>query len=59
MNRNTGKTYRHYSVREQRAYSAGRGYAACKAGKFIKCKTSGERRSFINGFKSARNYRRV
>ena len=47
---NRGK--RQFSEREKRAYSAGRGYAAAKKGKRIKCNTEKERQSFRNGVKS-------
>ena len=44
---NRGK--RQFSEREKRAYSAGRGYAAAKKGKRIKCNTEKEKQSFRNG----------
>lgn len=47
---NRGK--RQFSEREKRAYSAGRGYAAAKKGKRIKCNTEKEKQSFRNGVKS-------
>lgn len=48
--KNRGK--RTYGEREKRAYSAGRGYAAAKAGKRIRCNTEKEKQSFRNGVKS-------
>ena len=48
---NRGK--RQYSDREKRAYSAGRGYGAAKAGKRVRCRTKAEKNSFRNGFNSA------
>ena len=47
---NRGK--RQFTEREKRAYSAGRGYAAAKKGKRIKCNTEKEKQSFCNGVKS-------
>lgn len=47
---NRGK--RQFSEREKRAYSAGRGYAAAKKGRRIKCKTEREKQSFRNGVNS-------
>lgn len=47
---NRGK--KQYSEREKRAYSAGRGYAAAKKGKRVKCQTEREKASFRNGVKS-------
>lgn len=49
---NRGK--RQYSLREKRAYSAGRGYAAAKKGRRVKCRTKKEVRSFRNGVNSVR-----
>lgn len=43
-----------YSEREKQAYHAGRGYAAGKSGKRVKCKTEREKQSFRNGVKSVR-----
>lgn len=45
---------RQYSNREKRAFSAGRGYAAAKKGKRVKCLTEAEKRSFRNGVRSVR-----
>ncbi len=47
---NRGK--KQFSEREKRAYSAGRGYAAAKKGRRIKCKTEREKQSFRNGVNS-------
>lgn len=58
MSQRTYNKYRRFSIREQRAYSAGRGYGACRSGRYIKCKTHGEKRSFIKGLHSARRSRR-
>lgn len=49
---NYGK--RQFTEREKRAYSAGCGYAAAKAGKRVDCKTEKEKESFRNGVKSVR-----
>ena len=49
---NRGK--RQFSEREKRAYSAGRGYGAAKAGRKIKCETKKEMQSFRNGVNSVR-----
>lgn len=49
---NKGK--KQYSEREKRAYSAGRGYGAAKAGRRVKCRNEKEKRSFRNGLKSVR-----
>ncbi len=46
---------RKYTEREKRAFSAGKGYAAAKAGKRVACKTEKEKQSFRNGVKSVRN----
>lgn len=43
-----------YSEREKRAYSAGIGYGAGKAGKLVKCETAAEKKSFLNGLKKAK-----
>ena len=43
-----------YSEREKQAFHAGRGYAAGKANKRVKCKTEKEKQSFRNGVKSVR-----
>ena len=48
---NRGK--RQFSEREKRAYSAGRGYGAAKAGRRIACKTAKEKQSFRNGLRTA------
>jgi len=53
MYKNRGK--RQFSEREKRAFSAGKGYAAAKAGKRVVCKTEKEKQSFRNGVKSVRN----
>lgn len=50
---NYGK--RQFTEREKRAYSAGKGYAAAKAGKRVACKTEKEKQSFRNGVKAVRN----
>lgn len=52
MARYPNKGKRSYSVREKRAYSAGRGYGAAKCGTRIKCVTSKEKTSFRNGVNS-------
>lgn len=49
---NRGK--RQFTEREKRAYSAGRGYAAAKAGRRVKCETEKEKRSFRNGVNAVR-----
>lgn len=49
---NRGK--KQYSEDEKRAWSAGRGFAAAKAGKRCSFKTQKERESFKNGVKSVR-----
>lgn len=49
---NRGK--RQFTEREKRAYSAGKGYAAAKAGKRVECKTEKEKQSFRNGVMSVR-----
>lgn len=46
---------RTFTEREKRAFSAGKGYAAAKAGKRVACKTEKEKQSFRNGVKSVRN----
>lgn len=51
--KNQGK--RQYTEREKRAFSAGKGYAAAKAGKRVACKTEKEKESFRNGVKSVRS----
>lgn len=43
-----------YSEREKQAYHAGRGYAAGKSGKRVKCNTEAEKQSFRNGVNSVR-----
>ena len=53
MANNKGR--KRYSEREKQAYHAGRGYAAGKANKRVKCKTEKEKASFRNGVKSVRN----
>lgn len=50
--KNHGK--RTYTEREKRAFSAGRGYAAAKAGKRVACKTEAEKQSFRNGVNAVR-----
>lgn len=50
--KNHGK--RTYSEREKRAFSAGKGYAAAKAGKRVKCETEAEKQSFRNGVNAVR-----
>lgn len=45
---------RTFTEREKRAFSAGKGYAAAKAGKRVACKTEAEKQSFRNGVKSVR-----
>ena len=49
---NRGK--RQFTEREKRAFSAGCGFAAAKAGKRVACKTEKEKESFRNGVKSVR-----
>lgn len=51
--KNRGK--RTYTEREKRAFSAGKGYAAAKAGKRVACKTEKKKQSFRNGVKAVRN----
>lgn len=51
--KNHGK--RRFTEREKRAFSAGKGYAAAKAGKRVACKTEKEKASFRNGVKAVRN----
>lgn len=43
-----------YTEREKRAYSAGCGYAAGKAGERVACKTEDEKTSFRNGVNATR-----
>lgn len=50
--KNLGK--RTFSEREKRAFSAGKGYAAAKAGKRVKCETEAEKQSFRNGVNAVR-----
>ena len=50
--RNKGK--RSYTVKEKRAYDAGRAYAKAKAGKRMGLKTKKEQESFKNGYKSGK-----
>lgn len=50
---NRGK--KQFTEREKRAFSAGKGYAAAKAGKRVACKTEKEKQSFRNGVKSVRD----
>ena len=47
-----------FTEREKRAFSAGKGYAAAKAGKRVACKTEREKQSFRNGVKSVRENHR-
>lgn len=49
---NRGK--RQFTEREKRAFSAGKGYAAAKAGKRVACKTEKEKESFRNGVNAVR-----
>lgn len=49
---NKGK--KQYSVREKRAYDAGRAYALAKQGKRVKCKTEKDKASFRNGVKAVK-----
>lgn len=49
---NRGK--RQFTEREKRAFSAGKGYAAAKAGKRVACETEKEKQSFRNGVNSVR-----
>lgn len=49
---NRGK--RQFSEREKRAYSAGRGFGAAKAGRRFACKTAAEKQSFRNGLNSVK-----
>lgn len=48
------KRKKKYSVREKRAYSAGRAYAAAKKGKRVRCNSYSEKQSFLNGVNSVR-----
>lgn len=43
-----------FTEREKRAFSAGKGYAAAKAGKRVECKTEKEKQSFRNGVNAVR-----
>lgn len=52
MGRYPNRGKRQFSNREKRAYSAGCGYGAAKAGKKVRCRTEKERQSFSNGVKS-------
>lgn len=52
MYKNKGK--RQFTEREKRAYSAGKGFVAAKAGKRITCKTEKEKQSFRNGVNAVR-----
>lgn len=54
MARYVNRRKKYYSDREKRAFSAGRGYAAAKAGKRVRCKTKAEKTSFLNGFHTAK-----
>ncbi len=49
---NRGK--KQFTEREKRAFSAGKGYAAAKAGKRVACKTEKEKQSFRNGVNAVR-----
>ena len=49
---NRGK--KQFTEREKRAFSAGKGYAAAKAGKRVECKTEKEKQSFRNGVNAVR-----
>lgn len=49
---NRGK--KQFTEREKRAFSAGKGYAAAKANKRVKCRTEKEKASFRNGVNAVR-----
>ena len=49
---NRGK--KQFTEREKRAFSAGKGYAAAKAGKRVKYRTEKEKASFRNGVNAVR-----
>lgn len=54
MARYVNRRKKYYSDREKRAFSAGRGYAAAKAGRRVQCKSKAEKFSFLNGFHSVK-----
>ena len=43
-----------YSVKEKRAYDAGKAYGAAKAGKRCRFKTKKEEKSFLNGLSATK-----
>lgn len=49
---NRGK--KQFSVREKRAYDAGRAYGLAKQGKRVNCKMEKDKSSFRNGLKAVR-----
>ncbi|MCM1296854.1 MAG: hypothetical protein NC311_15050 [Muribaculaceae bacterium] len=53
---NRGK--RQFSVREKRAYDAGRAYGLAKQGKRVNCKTEKDKTSFRNGMKAVKGGRK-
>jgi hypothetical protein len=54
MKKYVNRGIRHFSLREKRAFSAGRGYGAAKNGKRVKLVTNDERRSFCNGMNTVK-----
>lgn len=52
-----GKSKR-YSLKEKRAYDAGRAYAKAQQGKRMGLRTEAERRSFANGYRNEKGGRR-